>query len=218
MFLLILFIVSSVKFPNKKYFNIKSYKDDYYSFLKIGYKSIDTSKLNDVIKILDKAYKNPKRKILVCGNGGSAALANHFVCDHQKILNETKVLKPFLISLSSNSALMTAISNDNKYDDVFCDQISQIGNKNDVLITISSSGNSPNIINAIKFAKKKKIKTISLTGFNGGLSKKISEFNLHVDSNNYGIVESLHHTIMNLISQFLKNKYFSLNEIKSRKF
>ena len=208
----------SVKFPNKKYITIKSYKDDYYFFLKHGYKSIDTSKLDKIIKILDKAYQDPKRKILVCGNGGSAALADHFACDHQKILNETKSLKPFLVSLCSNSALMTAISNDNKYQDVFSDQINQIGRQNDVLITISSSGKSPNIINAIKSAKKKRIKTISLTGFNGGLSKKIADLNLHIDSDNYGIIESLHHTIMNLISQFLKNKYFSLNEIKSRKF
>lgn len=210
--------MSSVKFPNKKYFTIKSYKDDYYSFLERGYNSINTSKLTQVVNILDKAYRNPKKKILVCGNGGSAALANHFACDHQKILNETNSLKPFLISLSSNPALMTAISNDNKYQDVFSDQIDQIGNKNDILITISSSGKSPNIINAIKSAKRKKIKTISLTGFDGGLSKKLSEFNLHIESQNYGIIESLHHTIMNLISQFLKNKYFTINEIKSRKF
>ena len=64
-------------------------------------------------------FRHPKRKILVCGNGGSAALANHFACDHQKILNETKKLKPFLVSLTANSALMTAISNDDKYENVF---------------------------------------------------------------------------------------------------
>ena len=60
--------------------------------------------------------------------------------------------------------------------------------------------------------------TISLTGFNGGRSKKIADFNLHVQSENYGIIESLHHTIMNLISQYLKNKYFTLKEIKLKKF
>ena len=207
-----------MKFPNKKYNDIRTYKNDYHSDLIKGFNSINVKKLNQVTKILEKAYKNKKNKVFVCGNGGSAALANHFACDHQKILNETKKLKPFLISLSSNSALMTAISNDNKYECVFSDQINQIGKKSDILITISSSGSSKNIINAIKSAKKIGIQTISLTGFSGGLSKKISDINLHIESDNYGIIESLHHTIMNLISQFLKNKYFSLSKIKSRKF
>ena len=207
-----------MKFPNKKYNDIRTYKNDYHSYLIKGFNSINVKKLNQVTKILEKAYKNKKNKVFVCGNGGSAALANHFACDHQKILNETKKLKPFLISLSSNSALMTAISNDNKYECVFSDQINQIGEKSDILITISSSGSSKNIINAIKSAKKIGIQTISLTGFSGGLSKKISDINLHIESDNYGIIESLHHTIMNLISQFLKNKYFSLSKIKSRKF
>ena len=207
-----------MKFPNKKYHKVSDYRKDYYDFLKSAFDSIDDIKLNRAIKILDKAYKNPKIKIFVCGNGGSAALANHFACDHQKILNETNVLKPFLISLSSNTALMTAISNDNKYDCVFSDQIEQIGQKSDILITISSSGKSQNIINAIRVAKKKSIATISLTGFDGGICKKIADINLHINSYNYGIIESMHHTIMNLISQFLKNKYFSLNQIKTKKF
>lgn len=180
--------------------------------------SINQENLSGIINLLNKIYKEKKNKILVCGNGGSAALADHFACDHQKILNETKVLKPFIISLASNSALMTAISNDNKFKDVFKDQVNQIAAKNDVLITISSSGNSENIVRALKLAKKKSMHTISLTGFNGGRSKKIADFNLHVQSENYGIIESLHHTIMNLISQYLKNKYFTLKEIKLKKF
>jgi len=207
-----------VKFPNKKYKSVKEYKKDYYSFLKISFDSINDEKLSKVIQILDRAYRNPKRKILVCGNGGSAALANHFACDHQKILNETKKLKPFLISLSANSALMTAISNDEKYENVYSDQINQIGLKNDILITISSSGSSKNIVKAIIAAKKKSIITISLTGFKGGMSKTLADINLHVNSENYGIIESLHHTIMNLISQYLKNKYFSIKNIKKKKF
>lgn len=207
-----------MKFPNKKYHNLIKFKNDYYKSLEEGFNSINFIKLNQIIKILDKAYKNPKRKILVCGNGGSAALANHFACDHQKILNETKILKPFIVSLASNTALMTAISNDNNFEDIYKDQINQIGKKNDVLITISSSGNSENIVRAIQSAKKKSIKTISLTGFNGGRSKKIADINLHIDSKNYGIIESLHHTIMNLISQYLKNKYFTLKEIRLKNF
>ena len=207
-----------MKFPTKKYSTLNNFMDDYYIFLKEGFDSIDVKRLNKIIFLLNKAYKNKNCKVMVCGNGGSAALANHFACDHQKILYETKKLKPFLVSLSANSALMTAISNDSKYDDIFSDQIKQIGKKKDILITISSSGSSKNIINAIKVAKKMSIATISLTGFKGGLSKKLSKYNVHINSQNYGIVESLHHTIMNIISQYIKNKSLSSKIIPKIKF
>ena len=207
-----------MKFPIKKYYNFKSFKEDYYRELKISFEYIDFNKLIKIINILELAYKSKNKKIMVCGNGGSAALANHFACDHQKILNEVKPLKPFVLSLASNSPLMTAISNDSKYENVFCDQIKQIGKKSDILITISSSGDSENIIKAIKVAKAMSIKTISFTGFNGGRSKNLADHNIHVKSQNYGIIESLHHTIMNLISQYLKNIYLSENKIKNLKF
>ena len=207
-----------MKFPIKKYYNFKSFKEDYYSELKISFENIDFNKLIKIINILELAYKNKNKKVMVCGNGGSAALANHFACDHQKILNEVKPFKPFVLSLASNTPLMTAISNDRKYENVFCDQIKQIGKKSDILITISSSGDSENIIKAIKVAKSMSIKTISFTGFNGGRSKNLADHNVHVKSQNYGIIESLHHTIMNLISQYLKNIYLSENKIKNLKF
>ena len=207
-----------MKFPIKKYYNFKSFKEDYYSELKISFENIDFNNLIKIINILELAYKNKNKKVMVCGNGGSAALANHFACDHQKILNEVKPFKPFVLSLASNTPLMTAISNDRKYENVFCDQIKQIGKKSDILITISSSGDSENIIKAIKVAKSMSIKTISFTGFNGGRSKNLADHNVHVKSQNYGIIESLHHTIMNLISQYLKNIYLSENKIKNLKF
>ena len=207
-----------MKFPIKKYYNFNSYKEDYYKELKISFELIDFNKLIEIINILELAYKNKNKKIMVCGNGGSAALANHFACDHQKILNEIKPLNPFVLSLSANSPLITAISNDNQYENVYCDQIKQMGKKSDILITISSSGNSKNIIKAIKIAKKMSIKTISLTGFDGGRSKNLADHNIHVKSQNYGIIESLHHTVMNLISQYLKNKYLSSDKIRSLKF
>tara|TARA_B100000674_G_C37711616_1_gene855434 strand:- start:59 stop:682 length:624 start_codon:yes stop_codon:yes gene_type:complete len=207
-----------MKFPIKKYYNFKSFKEDYYKELKISFEYINFDNLIKIINILELAYKNKNKKIMVCGNGGSAALANHFACDHQKILNEVKPLKPFVLSLASNSPLMTAISNDNKYENIFCDQLKQIGKKSDILITISSSGDSENIIKAIKVAKAMSIKTISFTGFNGGRSKNLADHNIHVKSQNYGIIESLHHTIMNLISQYLKNTYLSEKKIKNLKF
>ena len=127
-----------MKFPIKKYLDLNKFKDDYYKSFNNGFSSIKNRELVKVIKILEKAYKSKNKKIMVCGNGGSAALANHFVCDHQKILYETKKIKPNMISLSSNSALMTAISNDNAYEDIYSDQILQYS-KNTHLIKNSTS-------------------------------------------------------------------------------
>ena len=205
------------KFPIKKYKNLNLYFEDYFEDLNRSKEKIDTSNLRNIIKIITSNYKK-KKKIFVCGNGGSAAIANHFECDHKKILSETNKIDPRIISLCSNNPLITAISNDISYNEVFKKQLEYLADKQDVLITISSSGNSENIIKAIKYAKSKKIKTLSFTGFDGGRAKKLSDYNIHVDSLNYGVVENLHHACMNIISQFIRNNVSNLFEIKKYKF
>ena len=203
-----------MKFPNKKYKNVKNFFNDYFTNINLSLASVDFNNLEKIINILSKIYKKGKHKVFVCGNGGSAALSDHFACDHQKILSETGKIKPIIISLCSNSSLMTAISNDNSYFDIFSDQIKQIGSKGDVLIIISSSGKSQNVIKALRTAKKMSIKTVSFTGFSGGLSKKLANYNIHINSSNYGIIESMHHNVMNIISQYIKNKILGKNKIK----
>lgn len=205
------------KFPIKKYKNLNLYFEDYFEDLNRSKEKIDTGNLRNIIKIVTSNYKK-KKKIFVCGNGGSAAIANHFECDHKKILSETNKINPRIISLCSNNPLITAISNDISYNEVFKKQLEYLADKHDMLITISSSGNSENIIKAIKYAKSKKIKTLSFTGFDGGRAKKLSDYNIHVDSLNYGVVENLHHACMNIISQFIRNNVSNLIEIKKYKF
>ena len=113
-----------------------------------------------------------------------------------------------VFSLNSNVALMTAIANDISYDDVFSYQLNRYGKANDVLLAFSVSGTSKNIIKCSKIAKKKKIKIISFTGFNGGALKKLSNYNINFSSNNFGIVEDCHLTIMHFISQYIRNLRF----------
>ena len=205
------------KFPIKKYNNLKLYFQDYFEDFNKSKEKIDTNNLKKIIKIVAFNYKK-KKKIFVCGNGGSAAIANHFECDHKKILSETKKINPRIISLCSNNPLITAISNDISYDEVFKKQLEYLADREDMLITISSSGNSENIIKAIKYAKSKKIKTLSFTGFNGGRAKKLTDYNIHVESLNYGVVENLHHACMNIISQFIRNNVSNSFQIKKYKF
>ena len=201
----------------KKYKILKNSCDDYFIELNTCVNEQTHKDLKKITNFL--LIKNKKKKnIFVCGNGGSAAIANHFECDHKKILSETKKINPRIISLCSNNPLITAIANDFSYDQVFKKQLQYLSNNDDVLITISSSGNSKNIIEAIKFAKKKSIKVISFTGFNGGRSKVICDMNLHVNSNNYGVIENLHHAYMNIISQYIKLNILNNSEIKNFKF
>tara|TARA_B100001248_G_scaffold222157_1_gene178561 strand:- start:95 stop:712 length:618 start_codon:yes stop_codon:yes gene_type:complete len=201
----------------KKYKNLKDYHNDYFIELNKSFDNKAKNDLKKIIRFLEKKYKS-KSSIFVCGNGGSAAIANHFECDHKKILADTFKIKPKILSLCGNNALITAIANDYSYDQIFKKQLEYLSIKNDVLITISSSGNSENIIEAIKYAKKKSIKVISFTGFNGGRSKKMCDLNLHVKSKNYGIIENLHHAYMNIISQFIKFGVLSNSQIRKYKF
>jgi D-sedoheptulose 7-phosphate isomerase len=113
---------------------------------------------------------------------------------------------------------MTAIANDISYDDVFSYQLNRFGKANDVLFAFSVSGTSKNIIKCAKIAKKKKIKIISFTGFNGGKLKKLSKHNINFSSNNFGIVEDCHSSMMHIISQFIRNIKIKSNNYKNINF
>jgi len=155
--------------------------------------------------MIEDATHNSKQ-IFVCGNGGSAAIAEHMTCDHMKGVNNSTMLFPKLHSLSSNMSLISAIANDISYEDVFCKQLSFLGNKGDILVVISSSGKSPNIIKALKQARARDMYTIALVGFDGGESKNLADIVLHVQSNNYGIVEDSHQAIMHTMAQTIRRK------------
>ena len=203
-----------MSFPDKKYSNFKKFNDHYLKTIEKASRFNKSSNFKKIISIIEKNYRSKKDKLYVCGNGGSAATANHFACDHQKILFETGRIKPNIISLNSNSSLTTAISNDINYNNIFSEQLKYNSKADDILIVLSCSGNSLNIVNALNFAKKKRIITISFTGFTGGKAKKLSDYNLHVPCDNYGIVEAVHHSFMNIISQYIKHNLYSSNEIK----
>lgn len=142
------------------------------------------------------------RKILIAGNGGSAAIAAHFAVDLIKsghLRNDS--IKA--IALSDNAALITATANDFSFEDIFSWQIHELGESEDLLFVISSSGNSMNILNALDVAKKLGIKSISITGFDGGEASKKSDLALVTKSDlgNYGPVEDSHSILCHYISR-----------------
>ena len=200
------------RFPINKTLKSKQFYLQYISEINSLLKDIDFKELDKILIEIKKCIKN-NNIIYSCGNGGSSSLADHLTCDFIKQTNNKTNFKLKSISLASNFSLISAISNDISFDEIFSFQIEKLCEKNDVLILFSVSGNSKNLINAIKIANKKKMKTISFTGFDGGKLSKIADYNINFPMANYGIVEDCHVTMMHYISQFLRN-----TKIKSKNF
>ena len=207
-----------IKFPTKKYFKGNEYFEDYINIKDLLLRNVDQKVLHKITQeILNTIQK--KRDFFSCGNGGSATTAEHLSCDFSKGSCTNTNLNIKVHSLNSNVALMTAIANDISYDDIFSYQLNRFGKANDILLTFSVSGTSKNIIKCAKIAKKKKIKIISFTGFDGGELKKLSNYNINFSSNNFGIVEDCHLTIMHYISQYIRNlKFKDVNKISKINF
>lgn len=201
-----------MKFPNAKYSKLNDFFKNYFLELKKVYSSLDFKSINKISNILEKLYTS-KKKLFICGNGGSASLAEHFVADHMKILGGTKKYNPKIVSLCSNKSLITAIANDINYECIFENQLKHLSQKGDYLLVISCSGNSPNVIKVLNWANKKKLNTISFTGFDGGKAKKISKYNINCNSKNYGVIEDVHQGLMHIVCQFLRNKVLTKEKI-----
>jgi len=182
---------------------MNKYYNDYKEMLIKALDSVDQESINIVEKKLSQMARFGY-PVFVCGNGGSAAIAEHMSCDHTKgIITDTNLF-PFIISLQSNVSLCSAIANDIGYEQIFSYQINSCPLQNFVVLVISSSGNSPNIINALHSAKKRNIVSIAMVGFDGGKAKDIADICIHVKSDNYGVIEDAHQIIMHSIAQSIR--------------
>lgn len=186
---------------------------DYVTQLIDGLVELDKKNLDLAVEELVAAYANG-RNVFVCGNGGSAAISEHFTCDHSKGVCFDTGMLPQVQSLSSNMSLVTAIANDIGYDKVFSYQLNMKANEGDVLVVVSSSGNSLNIIDALRCAKLKKLSTIALVGFDGGEALNLADISLHVKNHNYGVVEDAHQAIMHIMAQSIRLSYLNRDTIK----
>ena len=138
------------------------------------------------------------------------------LCDILKQTSSDSKLKPLISSLSSNYELISAISNDISYDEIFSYQLERFASKHDLLITISSSGDSENIVRVLKKSQEIGLYSVALTGFSGGRSRKFCSLNIHVPENNYGIVEDAHQSIIHAIAQYLRKKHLDDNVNESK--
>ena len=157
------------------------------------------------MNILENARIEGK-KIFICGNGGSAATASHFCCDFNKGVSENQDKKYNFECLSDNIPTMMAVANDISYDEVFRFPLRNKMKTGDVLIGISGSGNSRNVVNAIEYANENGGKTIAIVGYDGGKMKKIADQCIHVNINNMQIAEDIHMILDHLMMYVLSFK------------
>ena len=204
-------------FPDHSYGVIGAFADDYFDRLAGAAASVDRAQLTAAADLLARTYA-AGGTVFACGNGGSAAISNHLHCDHLKGVQTDTHLKPKVVSLSATIETITAIANDIRYDEVYAYQLRTLAEAGDVLITVSSSGDSENIVRACQWAKDNNVGTIAMTGFSGGRSGALADINLHVDADNYGVVEDVHQSLMHILAQFLRLDHMDAALIPERKF
>lgn len=167
----------------------------------------DLEAVSQMIEHLKKA-RAEHRRIFVFGNGGSASHANHIACDLGKNVTSGENGRFQILSICDNMSTVTAYANDVGFDCVFREQLKNMDLlEGDVILAISASGNSPNVVSACTYAREKKAVILSMTGFSGGQLKKLSDVCLHIACNEYEKVEDLHMTAIHmLVSYFKKNE------------
>ncbi len=204
-------------FPDRKFTDVSGYTDSYFTKLREAAATVDREKMKQAAAILTDVYTNGGM-VYSCGNGGSTAIANHLVCDHCKLVQTDTMLTARVVSLSATVEIITAIGNDLSFDDIFIYQLRSLAKPGDALITISSSGDSENIVRAALWARDNGIPVIAMTGFSGGRSADLADVNLHVTADNYGVIEDVHQSLMHILAQYIRQAHMDDEVIKERKF
>lgn len=159
--------------------------------------SIPTEAVGRGIEMLRKAWR-AERQVFICGNGGSAANSSHFATDLGKGSSDVLGERFRVLSLTDNVSWMTAIGNDYSYEDCFTRQLTNYGRAEDVLITVSVSGNSPNLVRAIEWAKAHGLKSIALVGAKRGRTAELADEVIMIDDTHYGRVEDCQMHVLHL--------------------
>ena len=157
-----------------------------------------------VVKVLRKA-RDDGATVFICGNGGSGSTASHFVCDLAKCTIKKGRRRFRAMSLTDNVPVLLAWANDNSYDAVFVEQLKNQYLPGDVLIGISGSGNSKNVLRAVDFVNRNRGTTIGFTGYDGGKLKKMARYNIHINKKNMQMVEDLHMILVHMIASVLRD-------------
>lgn len=182
----------------------RRYSSEYMARLEAALQSVDLDAVESVASVL-AAARQDGRQVFTCGNGASAALASHFAADLAKMASPGS-RKFRAVALTDNVSLITAWANDSGYRDVFSRQLQNLLREGDVLVAISCSGNSENVIAALEAARARGGETIGLLGFDGGSARPLVDHSVWCSDSHYGIVEDVHYIICHIVANFLSRE------------
>jgi D-sedoheptulose 7-phosphate isomerase len=181
---------------------------DYISTLQLTMDQLPDKLIADVIDLLQQARRKGSQ-VFILGNGGSASTASHFACDLAKNTRQEGLPHFRVIGLTDNMAMFSALANDEGYENVFSEQLASLVRPGDIVIAISASGNSLNVINATEAAHRYGATVIGFTGFDGGRLGQMANINIHVNSNIIEHVEDIHLMLEHLIVKTIKEQVLS---------
>lgn len=183
--------------------DFSAFIEDYYKRFAQTLLDFDKGPLADVLAVFDQVTA-AGGTVWVAGNGGSAAISDHTVCDCTKGTH-VEGQAPFrTMSLTANVAMLTALGNDISYDDVFSEPLKYYLKPEDAVLLVSSSGNSGNVVKACEYANAQGVPTVAFVGFKGGKLKETAQHVVHIEVENYGIVEDTHQSLIHAITQYMK--------------
>jgi D-sedoheptulose 7-phosphate isomerase len=159
--------------------------------------------------ILFRAYEHNKQ-VFVLGNGGSAATASHMACDLGKNTIRANVRRFRIVSLTDNTPLLSALANDDGYDSVFVEQLTNLIQPGDVTIALSCSGCSENVLQAMRYSRARAATVIALLGFDGGRAAELADEAIIVPSHHYGLVEDVHMILNHVLVEYFREKLHAL--------
>jgi D-sedoheptulose 7-phosphate isomerase len=178
--------------------------EDYLKGLKSAIDNLNRNEVMNFVSVLEKARKG-SNKIIIFGNGGSGSTASHFACDINKGVSLNKSKRYKVIALTDNMPTILAYSNDLSYDDVFVEQMKNFLDEGDVVIGISGSGNSINVLKAIEYANKMGNITVGITGYGGGQLRKLSTLSVNANFNDMQVSEDIHMILVHLVMKLTLN-------------
>jgi D-sedoheptulose 7-phosphate isomerase len=177
----------------------------YFDRLKAAIDDVPVDRVEAMGEILYRAYRHGKQ-VFIMGNGGSAATASHMACDLGKNTISANRPRFRVLSLNDNMPLLSALANDIGYEHVFSEQLKNLIRPGDVLIAISGSGNSPNILHAMAYARSRAAMNIALLGFDGGRAAKLADEYVLVPASDYGIVEDIHMILDHVLTEYFRGR------------
>ncbi|MGH3026979.1 MAG: D-sedoheptulose-7-phosphate isomerase [Gaiellaceae bacterium] len=182
---------------------MQSHVTDYLNRLRSAIDDLPSDRLEALGEMLIRAYRNEKQ-VFTVGNGGSASTASHMAADLGKNTIGPNMQRFRILSLNDNAAIVTALANDLGYEHVFSEQLINLIRPGDLLVVISASGNSPNVLKAMAYAREQCAQVVGILGFDGGSAAELADLAIVVPSKDYGVVEDVHLIINHILVDYFK--------------